>query len=238
MKKLITLIAILAITGTASAALIAGWDFDGIDDASTTSSSAYSANDTMDANLTVATVHHSDPGELRPQADSYAAIDWNNNATANLAGAIAAGQYYTISLAAAGGYEMNLDSISIMLDAASSLDADQTFGWAITDSSDSSLSSGTLGDNANFYATVDLTGGTFDGLATTEFRLYAWDSGAGAAALSNADRFSIGYGNNSAGDGVMDIAVAGDIVPVPEPATVGMLGLGALVALLIRRIRA
>ncbi len=237
-KVLITLIALLAITGTASAALIAGWDFDGIDDASDhlgLGLTPYTANDTIDGNLTTATVHHSVPGDLRSSDDNYNAIDWEE--ASNLAGAITYGNYYKLNLTAASGYEMNLDSLSIMLDAAASIDADQSFGWAITDSSNNSLATGLLGDNGNFLATIDLTGGTFDGLSSTEFRVYAWDSGVGAAALSNPDKFGLGKASTNIGDGVMDIAFSGDVTVVPEPATVGMLGLGSLVALLIRRVR-
>ncbi len=46
--------------------------------------------------------------------------------------------------------------------------------------------------------------------------------------------FGITFGSNALTDGTIDNVT---ITPVPEPATIGMLGLGSLVALMVRRLR-
>lgn len=76
------------------------------------------------------------------------------------------------------------------------------------------------GTSTGTQRSVDLSGATFQNLATaTEFRIYVYDNIASSVAYDRID----------------NVVLNGDVSVIPEPATVGMMGLGALVAMLIRR---
>jgi len=236
MKKLITLIALLAIAGTASAAIIADWD---MTQEATANEQTLDA-DTKDANMITAHAGHSVVSDLRAATGGLKARDWDDSTTFDAA--ISYGQYFEITFEAASGYVLNLDSISMILE--EGIGAADTIAYGVTASvlGHTSANALTTGQLTGAVAgdldvlDLDLTGGAYDNLSSIEFRVYGWDDTTGAI-LTGADAIFLGNANTN-DDGISDLQLTGDVALVPEPATVGMLGLGSRVALLIRRIRA
>jgi len=229
MKKVFwTMVVLGVMVAPAAADTIASWNMDGASK-SDRDDPAFAANDSLLAGMTSALLHHSDPDELRSGDDAYSAIDWDD--TTDLAGAITKGNYYKVNLDA-GSNTMDFEEIRFYVENSSNPTTGKVYGWAITDSSDNQLATGTVAGYTQTYVTADLTSGAYDG-QTAEFRLYAWDAGSGE--LTNGDRLWIGDAYDGAPeDGILDVRVLGEI---PEPATLGLLVCGGMGLLLKRRRR-
>jgi len=191
----------------AQAETLAEWNFDGIDTASTQNDPPYPANITINAGLTNATVHHSQPGMIRNTQDAYRARDWDE--ASNVASAITLGRYFTVQFNAEEGSGMNLTNFTVYVDEAAG--SGDELGYAVTSGvlghdAAQLLASGTLADGDPLeMVSIDLSGGTYDGLSDIEFRIYAWN----ITGVIAPEAFTIG--NSSKTDGIADIQLSGMI---------------------------
>jgi hypothetical protein len=211
MKKVLLILSLLTIANICLSETLAEWNFDGIDNVSDDTEPPYSANITQHAQLTNATVYHSQPAAaLRDVADGYKAIDWEEATDA--ATSIARGYYLTVQFNIEESYAMDLTGFTVYLE--EMVGTGDTVGYAITSSvlghdASNILASGTLANAAApTNVSLDLSGGTYDNLNEIEFRIYGWNA---SGTLVNADGFSIGDNNNAAGDGVADITLSGTV---------------------------
>ncbi len=224
MKKCIIVIAIIAIAGTASADLLMGWDLDFItiadgpkDDVTCTSNTVgISTANTLSAGAGANVVGRNHAVTLRDMIS-----------TTNIAQALSNDVYWGTTVAKSGTMPFTLSSFvarpyrssgdGVTFDLRSSVDSYAT-------------SLGTIvAPNANTEAwSVDLTSlsGAHD---SVEFRVYVYDT-----IPTGGEYDSAGFGLlNVSDDALIDFGIEGDVIP--EPALLGLLGLGVLA--LIRRNR-
>lgn len=224
MKKVIIAMVMLTVAGLVQADVIVSWNNDG---------QAGNEAGPISADTTGANV---DSGSLGRGAGATATsythgFAMRNRIAATLADAITDGRYLSITVSAASGYSMDLEDLFLRLDANNlvngceiSLLSDQTGLtasdeiWSVTPASVSTTHTITLDTISELQGVTDV-----------EFRVYAWGGS------NQYDAFSIGKGYFA--DGNDDVILNGTVTAVPEPATIGMLGFGAVVSLLARRIR-
>ncbi len=143
------------------------------------------------------------------------------NGSTTLAQAVANNEYFQFTVSSATA--MNYDTFNFNLVKVST---SQLTGITLRSSLDSYASDLVTVANSSaagkYSASVDLSSMTaFDNLSSVTFRFYLYDEYSGTAGRRL---------------GVDDISVSA--TAVPEPATIGMLGLGAIGVMLIRRMRA
>ncbi len=212
MKKLLIGLMIVLVAGTASAATIASWDFLGATGLEATS------DGTMAGNMEQSVLSHgAGLGFSTANADSFNGTGF----LATLAAAIAADDYFTFSLEASSIYAISISSIDFNLDASGSgpqswaLFSSAT-GFDEVDALNNWVSVGPSSQTATLSGVPELQ----DVSSLIEFRVYGYE-----AALQSGTGSFEGAGN--------DVQVNGAIIP--EPATMGLLGLGALVMALRRK---
>jgi len=143
-------------------------------------------------------------------SNRYAGNGWNN---ATIVASITDNAYFTFTLTPAAGYEIDFDDFVYTGQASSTGPTSFSFRSSV----DAFASD--IGTPTATGTTISLTAASFQNLTTaTEFRLY----GAGASAA--AGTFAV----NS-------FTFNGDAVLVPEPASLGLIGVGALSLLRRRR---
>lgn len=198
--------------GTAGAAVIASWDFAGFDGTEAT------ADGTMATGMETATLSHGAGLQyVTANQDSFNGTGF----LSTLDSALADDDYFTFTLAASVNYIFSLDSIGFNFDASPS----GPQSWALFSSMDGFAAAGDALYNWTSVGTGSRTATLsanpdFQVISgSVEFRVYGY----GASLESGTGSFE-GDGN--------DITVNGEVVP--EPATLGLLGLGAL-ALAFRR---
>ncbi len=227
MKKLITLIAVVAITGVAAADIIKDWNF---------TAGAFSRTSSAALNLQNSGVADDTGWAVYPEVWSYDAA--NNEADADVGGAGWAGFRsigQVIKTADVRAYSAT-DALQLKYDAAWTGGDDATLRVEIFGSSDTSFGGGlrlNYGgglNNAVSLGSVDqvLSAATGVGTGTLDASIADWSSYTYLVV-----RISVGGAPGPVG--TLDI---NSVDIVPEPATVGMLGLGAFVALIVRRVRA
>jgi len=219
MKKLVVVLAVLALAVASQADLIASWDFNGF------AGDEASANGTMDANMQTSTLTRG--GGLVASANSgrFNANSYTIGAT--LDNAIANSDYFTLTLQANATYQFSLDNVVLNFQFSSTGPAN----WAIFSSVAGFASSGDAiqtwtGISNNSQQTADLSGvsGLQSASGPIEFRVYGY----GATSSGGTGGFE-GSGN--------DIAFNGSVSAVPEPTVVGLLALGTAIAAGLRRLK-
>ena len=221
MKKALVVLAVLAIAASAQAAVILNWTFAG-----TAPIASQSAN-TIDANLDTGSglndlIRGAGAG-TSAGSSSFRTTGFQNNgiSTANT-------DYFQFSLSAASGYELSLNNIAGAFVGTTSYSVSpgvsHQWGYSFDNSSY------TLIDVAQTRIGNGNT--TFDFSGTAALQDVAASSTVYLRYYASGQTSTGGWGFNSAG-----IQVDGDIVAVPEPATMSLLGLGALAMVLRRKMK-
>ncbi len=227
MKKFMIGIAMFAIAGAASAEMIAEWtsEADPPSDATfaaTASASVVSTAGMERGNLAETNQEDANRG-FKPWAVS-GTEPGEGPGPRTFEEAVSMGSYLSFTVELSSG-SMNVTNVYMDLKTGGN-----RLGLDLRSSADSYADSLFTDGGAGYEGAVDLSSNSdFENLTEIEFRVYAWGNRASqtwnAATVLRLDHQT---------DGI-DFQVNG---VVPEPATVGMLGLGALVALLVRRVRA
>jgi hypothetical protein len=155
----------------------------------------------------------------------------NGQGATNEMSAKQVGSYFSFTVTAAAGYELDIASVNFGVAQLTTSDT-ALRGFALASSLDSASYSVDLAENNQITGFRAATGGWEqysidtssmfqyqDVTGTVEFNFYGWTPTGGAG---------IGYN---------EITLDGEVVPVPEPAPAALCGLGALLAILIRRAR-
>ena len=201
------------VAGIASADVIASWDFEGFAGTEAT------AEGSMPAGMEISTLTRGGGlGNSTANPDSFNATGF----LSTLASALAADSYFTFNLEASANYMFSVDSMVFNFEASPS----GPQSWALFSSATGfdevdalnnwiSVGSGTQTATLSGVSEFQVITGSI------EFRVYGYE-----ASLQSGTGSFEGTGN--------DVTVHGEVVP--EPATMGLLSLGAL-ALAFRRKR-
>lgn len=132
-------------------------------------------------------------------------------------------RYVQVFIAPEVGQEMSLSSFSFNVWSTSG-GAQNAAVRSSLDGFGSDLASIAITRSSNNRPVVDLSGGSFDNLdSSLEFRIYLW----------NSQGFQVAYFTD--GTGTDSIAVDGTVSAIPEPATLGLVGVVAVGLLFVRR---
>lgn len=215
MKKWLVGGMIVLVAGVASADTIASWDFSGFAGTEAT------AAGTMASGMEGSTLSHGAGLQfVTPNPNAFNGTGF----LASLAASLADDDYFTFSLEASANYSFSVSSIDFSFDASGS----GPQSWALFSSVDGFADAGDALYNWASVGTGTRTA-TLSGITElqnafgpVEFRVYGYD-----ASLQSGTGSFEGAGN--------DVTVNGTVVP--EPATMGLLGLGALAMGLRRKMQ-
>ena len=221
MKKLLVVLAVLAIAASAQAAVILNWGFVGT--AAITSQSANTIGANLDTGSGLNDLIRGAGAGTSAGGSSFRTTGFQNNGinTANT-------DFFQFSLSAASSYTLSLNNI------VGAFVGTTTF----TVSPGVSHQWGYSFDNST-YTLIDVAqtrigngSSTFDFSGTAALQDVAASSTVYLRYYASGQTSTGGWGFNSAG-----IQVDGDVVAVPEPATMSLLGLGALAMVLRRKMK-
>lgn len=212
--------------------LLVSWENDGLTTELTT------AADVVHPDLTSSVLSQQVRTTSAGWPDTLSAIQ-NDAAVTSLAAAITASDYFSFTITPDAGKSVNYSSLFLRYSIGANVRPAQSqftllsskTGFTAADGLASFLSFEMLGATASGFGTgtFDLSGVTgLQGVSeAVEFRIYVH------SVQGSMTRVAIGqlYGTN----GTDDLVLSGTVIP--EPATVGMLSLGALVACLVRRLK-
>ena len=216
MKKLLIALAILAVASVAQAELLATWSFDAGASSVSANSSAVNIDKVTFGELTRVTL-----GTSSTSANQFASNNWGVEGNGiSLAVTVASGYEIANSVIGVGGLNGSNTGPgtlqwSLGYTGGTSFGTDVGTAWTVAYSSGSSVAGevavGTIGSGANTLF-LRSTGGQ---VATPT----ATPATAGSARLLGT------------------MTMGGDVTAIPEPATMSLLGLGALAMVLRRKIR-
>jgi hypothetical protein len=223
MKKLLGIVMGLGLACAANATIIANYEFTNDTTANVILPTSGDAT-TSDADVTAGswTSGAGFTGAVTAAGSMFTSI--GNGVTANntlLSTAITNNDYFEVTIGATEGNEISYSELTF--DALVANVARSATEYAIVSSINgyteaNVISSGSLTTTSAGY-TVDLSGTEYQNVDTdTTFRIYVW--GAGSTASSSLTSFD-------------NIEFTGTVIP--EPATIGMLGLGSVALLAFRR---
>ena len=219
---------VLATAWVAQADVVAGYDF-ASDLSVTTEDANVTANDfTVGAGITGS-------GRSSGSKSLFARASLTDGANQiSLANAIPANDYFSFTVDVAAGYEMDLTNFQF--DAGytrngsfegkqfrtyllTSIDGFVTGGLIDFETVDATVNGASL-QYPNGTTTISLAGAQFQNITTSaEFRLYLADNTGSADYIHRLD----------------NITLNGTVSVIPEPATMGLLGIGGLVTMALRR---
>jgi hypothetical protein len=212
MKKLMVVLAVLALTVSANADLLAGWELTGIN----ASANPVFTNTTAGANIdSASTVLRLGSGVTASgTANTFGGTSWG---ATDYAGAAAADEYISWFVQADAGFALSVTNIRFDFERTST----GISNWVVQSSFD--------GFTANLFASNDMNnltvspsfGVSLAGSNSVEFRLYGWNAGGGAGVA----RLRTLTGE--------DLEIQGTVIP--EPGTMAMMGLGLLGLAYLRR---
>ncbi|NOU35700.1 MAG: PEP-CTERM sorting domain-containing protein [Kiritimatiellaceae bacterium] len=246
MKKVLAMIAMALVAGAANATLLVEYNFWG----KSVTNAAYTANlNPVDAGVASATLTVG-PSLVAYWASTGARSNgfFAGNSTAkSFTDAVSSNDYFSGVVTAASGKTLTITNMQFRVTFASGSSSSNYLVRISTDAA-FGLGAGTYQDSDTYTKPTVYNPGTnsfaFNGTAlaaasTVYYRIYTWGSlnaannagftGGGTGITGNfADQGLDGFGMN-------DLVIQGAVIP--EPATIGMLGLGALCTLLMRRLR-
>ncbi len=231
MKKVFIAVLLLATAGLVQADLLASWENDGL-----TTDPTNLAADVTGTGVSSATLSRGADATFSSFSDTFSWRDgngWSGYET-SLADAVTAGAYIQASMNfSASATITNIFWQLSAGDADDTTEAYFTLRSSVTGTTDidTYIINPAVGTPNGFEFSTDLSGyAALDGITTVDFYLYHY----------NPDGTASGYAQRGVGDafqtdGENDLVVSGTVIP--EPTTAGMLGLGTLVGLLVRRMR-
>lgn len=224
MKKFVAIAAILGMAAGAGADLIAAWDTTPLQ-GSNTVASASSLHANMDAGL----LARGAGGTATTFNNTFAMRNANETSLAN---AIANDRYLSFELEASDGYHIDFDDVFFrysMQNSATTPREISLFSSVTGFTASDAISSFQISGVNQAPAAIDLSGITeLQGVTSVEFRMYMWN------APGAFDQSGLGHSFNSTGHG-NDIVFSGTVSLIPEPGTIGLLGMGLLGLFAARR---
>lgn len=229
-------VAMLSLLGVAQADVITKYDVNSYLNATSTASATPADSS---ANVTAGNMT-STGANAKFSAAQNGNIYWVTSTTGtNLATSIAANQLFQFTVGAQAGYELNLTNLTFNFGAnQTSVTKTNLPAYVYLQiSTDGGATFETVGSPTYRFFTIaettNLTPATVN-LATMTVDLSAYTG------LTNDVTFRIGsylsqYGNAARYIRGGDVTLNGTVSAIPEPATIGMVGVGAMCALLLRR---
>ncbi len=230
MKKLMVVLALAGFAGIAQADLIARWDNDllgGIN------AGPIAANN-LGVDIANAELGRGPGGTASTYTNTFG---MRNAHSTELQHAVTSNRYLTMNMEADTGFMFTLTNVFVRLQAQNATDYAVNFtlfsgatGYDVGNELVTWTVGGT-GNNADWLGQVrqfDLSGVTaLQDITSAEFRLYAWGQ---VGAFTQ-----VGIGRASQVNGTDDLVFTGTIAVVPEPGTLGLMGLGVFGMALARR---
>jgi hypothetical protein len=158
---------------------------------------------------------------------SFANTNWNNTATFNKDLS-----YMTFTVAATGGYQLNLTDLKYSINGSNTLPNQGQWGYSLDGGATFTMQPIFATSNIQLTSLSTWDFADFTTPNTVEFRFWAW----GTVSASGAIGASSGSGriNNIAGS---DLVLDGTTSAVPEPSTLSLIGFGILGMLAFSRRR-
>jgi len=215
MKKILIGLMAAMVATCGFADLVATWDFNGF------SGDEVSAAGSMLANMEASTLTRGGGLNATGNGDRFCA----NNFADTLANAITDSDYFTFTLEASSSYSFSLSSMVFNWQASGTGPQSFALFSSVTGFTDSDALDDWVGVGNGVTETADLSGvSALQGVSgPIEFRVYGY----GAS----------GTGGTGGFEGSGDDIIVNGTVAIPEPATMSLLGLGALAMVLRRKIR-
>ncbi len=219
MKKVLVVCAVMALAGWANAELLIGFNMQGLPGTGPNVTSVYQA-----VNIEISYLSRGAGLSASTGTNSLNSTGWTVGLTAD--DALANNDYYTLTITASSGYQFSITNIEWRISRSGTGPTNMTLR--------SSLDTFTA-DLATWIYTGTAQVNLSNGLSlayspTVELRILGYQAGAAAGTLRVADGASFGQAG-------IDFAVYGDVVAIPEPGTLAMLGIGMAVLALQRRFR-